>query len=114
LTLGWEACNGASGADVVALGVELPVDGVGTDGEVEPGDEPDCEVEGELEPEGAPLPGAGRSLPGWEPSPGCACAVDGVVSGAVAVAARPIRAWETIAPPASTSVRAIRARLLNS
>jgi hypothetical protein len=65
-----EACKGASGADFVALAGEVAVEGVGTDEGVEPEDEPDCEVEGELEPAGVPFPGE-RSLPVWEASPAC-------------------------------------------
>jgi hypothetical protein len=70
LTVGCEACRGTSGAGVETLGVVLPVDGV-VRGELEvgPDDEPDCEVEGELEPAGAPLGAGERSLPVWNASP---------------------------------------------
>jgi hypothetical protein len=72
---------------LVALGAGVAVEGVVAEEDVDPDpDGPDCEVEGEPELSGAPLPGTERSLPVWEASPVCGCPADAADSGAVVVA----------------------------
>jgi hypothetical protein len=95
------------------VGVEVALDGaVAGELEVEPGREPDCEVDGEVESAGALFPAGDLSVPGWEASGGCD-GVAGVVDSAPGLVEAPLFVGrKASAPPASASASAASEALL--